>query len=303
MHRPSLAVAFPLDRDYLNRQALFHVFIMSSPNNKTQDDPQPPPTVMPSTPPRPASLDDSRSLQGDDNMSSSSTPTNSRGSNFSPADCRTLQKILHDVRSPSPLSATSYFDETPARKLNLTATPTGSLAEERVAQKEKVFDSGDEREGGYEDEDDSMELSDGEDAFSTGGQKDGDTIEDVMNLPGKTAPPVPVLDYGSFYTHDKPTLDEPGKLQLRRAAIEKDLQEQCRQQECASAIAATDGIFDTDALNHDVSSQALAIEEASDRKHLQEGIGMHPVEDERVATGALGVSTHYRDLAGRILNV
>ncbi|KAI4674647.1 uncharacterized protein J4E84_010517 [Alternaria hordeiaustralica] len=228
-------------------------------------------------------------------MSSSSTPTNLRGSNFSPADCRTLQKILHDVRSPSPLSATSYFDETPARKLNLAATPTGSLAEERVAQKEKVFDSGDEREQGYEDEDDSMELSDEEDAFSTGGQKDGDTIEDVMNLPGKTAPLVPVQDYSSFYTHDKPTPYEPGKLQLRRASIEKDLEEQCRQQERASAIAATDGVFDTDALNHGVSSQALAIDEGSDLKNLQEDIGMHPVEDEQVATSALGSLEAYSD--------
>ncbi|KAI4609803.1 hypothetical protein J4E80_008449 [Alternaria sp. BMP 0032] len=228
-------------------------------------------------------------------MSSSSTPTNSRGSNFSPADCRTLQKILHDVRSPSPLSATSYFDETPARKLILTATPTGSLAEEQVAQKEKVFDSGDEREGGYEDEDDSMELSDGEDAFGIDGNEAGDTIEDVMNLPGKTAPPAPVQDYSSFYTHDKPTPDEPGKLQLRCASIEKDLKQQCRQQECASGIAATDGVFDTDALNHGVSSQALTIDEGSDLKNLQEDIGMHPVADEQVATNALGSVEAYSD--------
>ncbi|KAI4631451.1 uncharacterized protein J4E87_002155 [Alternaria ethzedia] len=242
---------------------------------------------MPSTPPRPTSLDDSQSLQGDDNMSSRSTPTNSRGSNFSPADCRTLQKILHDVRSPSPLSATSYFDETPARKLNLTATPTGSLAGERVAQKEKVFDSCDEREEGYEDEDDSMELSDGEDAFGVDGKEAGDTIEDVMNLPGKIAPPAPVQDYSRFYAHDKSTPDEPGKLQLRRASIEKDLKEQCRQQERASAIAATDGVFDTDALNHGVSSQTLAIDGGSALKNLQEDIGMHPVEDEQVAVNAL----------------
>ncbi|KAI4613118.1 hypothetical protein J4E83_007529 [Alternaria metachromatica] len=228
-------------------------------------------------------------------MSSRSTPTNSRGSNFSPADCRTLQKILRDVRSPSPLSATSYFDDTPARKLNLTATPTGSLAEERVAQKEKVFDSGDEREGGYEDEDDSMDLSDEEDAFGTGRQKDGDTIEDVMNLPGKTTPPVADQDFSRFYAHDKPTPDEPSKLQLRRASIEKDLKEQCRQQECASAIAATDGVFDTDALNHGVSSQALAIDGNSDLKNLQEDIGMHPVEEEQAATSALDSLEAYSD--------
>ncbi|KAI4707519.1 hypothetical protein J4E89_007623 [Alternaria sp. Ai002NY15] len=223
-------------------------------------------------------------------MSSSSTPTNSRGSNFSPADCRTLQKILHDVRSPSPLSATSYFDETPAKKLNLTATPTGSLAEERVAKKEKVFDSGDEREGGYEDEDDSMELSDGEDAFGIDGREAGDTIEDVMNLPGKTAPPAPVQDYSSFYAHDKPAPAGTEGLHLRRTSIEEDLKEQCRQQERAQAIAATDGVFDTDALNHDVSSQELAIDEASDHKHLQEGIGMHPMEDGQVTAGVLGQS-------------
>ncbi|KAI4640291.1 hypothetical protein J4E93_008496 [Alternaria ventricosa] len=228
-------------------------------------------------------------------MSSRSTPTNSRGSNFSPADCRTLQKILHDARSPSPLSATSYFDKTPARKLNLTATPTGSLAEERIAQKEKAFDSGDEREGGYEDEDDSMELSDGEDAFGIDGKEAGDTIEDVMNLPGKTASPVLVQDYSSFYAHDKPTPGEPERLQLRRASIENDLKEQCLQQERASAIAATDGVFDTDALNHSVSNQALAIDEGSDLKNLQEDIGMHPVEDEQVATSALGSLEAYSD--------
>ncbi|KAI4641016.1 uncharacterized protein J4E78_010492 [Alternaria triticimaculans] len=269
---------------------------MSSPNNKTQDVPQPPPTVMPSTSLRPALLDDSQSLQGDDDMSSRSTPTNSRGSNFSPADCRTLQKILHDVRSPSPLSTTSYFDETPARKLDLTATPTDSIGEERPAYEDEGFDRGDEREQGYEDEDDSMELSDGEDAFGIDGKEAGDTIEDVMNLPGKTAPSAPVQDYSSFYTRDKPTPDEPGKLQLRRASIEKDLMEQRRQQECASAIAATDGVFDTDALNHGVSSQVLAIDEVSDLKTLQEDIGMHPVEDEQLATSALGSFEAYCDL-------
>lgn len=271
---------------------------MSLPNNKPQDVPQPPPTVMPSTPPRPASLDDDddTSLQENDNMSSRSTPVNSSGSKLSPADCRTLQKILNDVRSPSSLSRTSYFNDTPARRLNLTATPIGNIGKEQLSHEEEDLGRGDEQEQGYEDEDDSMELSDGEDAFGIDGKEAGDTIEDVMNLPGKTAPVTPVHDYISFCAHDQPALDGTEGLQLCRFSIEEDLKEQCRQQERAQAIAATDGVFDTDARILDASCQALAVDKISDHRTLQEDIGMHPVEVKKVTARALSVGTHHKEL-------
>ncbi|KAI4953530.1 hypothetical protein J4E91_002377 [Alternaria rosae] len=246
---------------------------------------------MPSTPPRPASLDDDddddTSLQENDNMSSRSTPVNSSGSKLSPADCRTLQKILNDVRSPSSLSRTSYFNDAPARRLNLTATPIGNIGEEQLSHEEEDLGRGDEQEQGYEDEDDSMELSDGEDAFGIDGKEAGDTIEDVMNLPGKTAPVAPVHDYISFCAHDQPALDGTEGLQLFRFSIEEGLKEQCRHQERAQAIVATDSVFDTDARILDASRQALAVDKISDLRTLQEDIGMHPVEVKKVTARSL----------------
>ena len=159
-----------------------------------------------------------------------------------------------------------------------------------------MFDFGDEREQGYEDEDDSMELSDEEDTFSTGGQKDGDTTEDVMNPLGKTAPPAPVQDYSRFYAHGVPAPDHPEARKLHLDAIEKQLEEHFRKIERAAGVAATDGAFDIDALNPGIPSQTLAVDKASELKTLQEDIGMHPVEDGKADVSAPKVSTHREEL-------
>jgi hypothetical protein len=270
---------------------------MSSPprNNSISDLHASIPTML-STPPRSTLLDDSTSPQDNDNMSSRSTPAKLSGSHLSPADCRTLQKILHDVRSPSPLPKTSYFSEEPTSRLDLTATPTGSVGEERVICKDEEFDGGDEREGGYEDEDSSMELSDDEDAFGIDGQKDRDTIEDVMNVPGKTALPVPAQDYSNFYSHDQPASGKAEKLQSRRASIERDLTEQCQQQGRASPLITTDGVFDTDTSIGGATSHTLAVDNTGGLQTLQGDIGMHSVEDEQVHMSTLGVSLPHLEL-------
>jgi hypothetical protein len=264
---------------------------MSSPprNNSISDLHASIPTML-STPPRSTSLDDSTSPPDNDNMSSRSTPANSSGSRLSPADCRTLQKILHDVHSPSPLPKTSYSSEEPKSRLDLTATPTGSVGEEKVICRDEEFDGGDEREGGYQDEDGSMELSDDEDPFGIDGQKDRDTIEDVMNLPGKTALPMPVQDYSTLYPHNQPASGEAEQLQSRRASIERDLTEQCQQQGRALTLMTTDGVFDTDTSIHGVKSHKSAVDDAGGLQTVQGDIGMHSVEAEQVPVGTIGVS-------------
>ncbi|KAB2106786.1 hypothetical protein AG0111_0g5544 [Alternaria gaisen] len=139
-------------------------------------------------------------------MASPLLPIEPQRPSFSPADCRTLQKMLHDVRSPSPLSPTPYFSDGPASQSILTGTPNSKNCEDTMSCENHQSAYGDEQQDGYEDEDDSMELSDGEDAFGTD-ERDSDTIEDIMNMPGKMASSVPVRDYSQFYPHNQQALE------------------------------------------------------------------------------------------------
>jgi hypothetical protein len=207
----------------------------------------------------------------------------SEKSDLSPADCRTLQKILHDVRSSSPVSPAPYFDERAGAK-DISDTHTqvaneGNHYEERFdsfpLRDGESFAFGDERDEGYKDEDDSMELSDVDEMQHE--DDEGDTIEDLMNLPGKTASSVPVQDFSAYYVHDQPTSDEPRETRAYREEIEKRLEKEREMQERKEAAevpgegldGAGDGAFQA----------------------LREEMGMSAVEDENTIKGAMEVSS------------
>ncbi|KAI5377342.1 hypothetical protein CC77DRAFT_1098575 [Alternaria alternata] len=213
---------------------------------------------------------------------------------FSPADCRTLQRMLHDVRSPSPLSPTPYFSNGPASQSILTETPNSKSYEDNMSCKNLQSAHGDERQDGYEDEDDSMELSDGEDAFGAG-ERDRDTIEDIMNMPGKMASSVPVCDYSRSYPHNQQASDGARELERRRASIERSLKEQCRQQKRVQKAAAADGDYNFDMPIDGVSDHRLAIEETFDLKALYKDKEMHRVEGQQMATNSYDSSEASRD--------
>jgi hypothetical protein len=201
---------------------------------------------------------------------------------LSPADCRTLQKILHDVRSSSPVSPTPYFSESACAKGGSdTYTHVGN--EESHGKKrletftpcdEEPFTFGDERDEGYEDEDDSMESSDVDVVQHE--NEDGDTIEDIMNLPGKMAPAVPVQDFSAYYVHDRPTPDETRETRAHREELEKRLEEERETQERKKAV--------------EVQSEGLDGAEDRAFQTLREEMGMSAVEDEDTVKGVMEVS-------------
>jgi hypothetical protein len=202
--------------------------------------------------------------------------------------------MLHDVRSPSPLSPTPYFSDGPASQSILTETPNSNNYEDKMSCENHQSAHGDERQDGYEDEDDSMELSDGEDAFATD-ERDSDTIEDIMNMPGKMASSVPVRDYSTFYPHNQQASDGARELECRRASIEKSLKEQCRQQKRVQKAAAADGDYDFDMPIDGVSDHRLAIAETFDLKAFHKDKEMHPVEGQQMATNSYDVRHHVHE--------
>ena len=197
---------------------------------------------------------------------------------LSPADCRTLKKLLGDVRTPSPLASSTNVD---VHDVSLLSTEAGedetsdAGAEDEVQYTEPRYEHGDEREEGYEDEDDSMELSDvadedRDDVYATRAEvveegqsmisnvddsvyvwSDGDTIEDIMNTPGKTAPPVPELDLSGVYPHGQSTPDAVREIKARRATIEKEVEDERLEQESHDVAAIEDEEFGPDAMSDD----------------------------------------------------
>jgi hypothetical protein len=177
--------------------------------------------------------------------------------------------------------------------LNTTGTTGSDANEVELGCEDNELAHGDERQDGYQDEDDSMELSDGDDASGAGDKEDGDTIEDVMNLPGKTATPVPVQDYSRFYAQGTPTPDGVKQVRLRRASIERDLEAQCRQQErLQTATITEDGLYDADVPVDVVPNDGLAVEHVGDLRASQETIEPCRAEEERITTSNLNVSYH-----------
>jgi hypothetical protein len=214
---------------------------------------------MPSSPLQRISLDAALESHGNDTVLSPNTPSaDETRSPLSPSDCRTLKKILEDVQSPS-RTASPLLAEHNDNLLGIESTDEGSSDtghEDEVQYTEKQYDYGDEADEGYADEDDSMDLSDAgqddsvvyEDESILASDhdtreyvwSDGDTIEDIMNTPGKTAPPTPKQELGEVYLHGQPTPAETKMINLRRAAIEEVVRQERVEQERQNAAAIGD---------------------------------------------------------------
>jgi hypothetical protein len=206
---------------------------------------------------------------------------------LSPADCLTLQKILKDVRGPVPTSS-------PLRSTKNESMISVAKVDEESGEsgEEKHDEVGDEAEDGYEDEDDSMEFSDATEHEGDGGDdeeggvgimdEDGDTIEDIMNLPGQTAPPAPPQDFGRFHTHGHTTPDETKEIKRRRATIEMALEDERLDQERRTLTAIESDILDRE-LGLDGQDDAVNLSDDPEFQAvqaIQAEIGMSVIADE-----------------------
>jgi hypothetical protein len=245
----------------------------SKPQSPIQDHEQLP-VPAPSSPFHEVPLDVALKTHGNETLHLLQTPPReSVRAPLSPADCRTLEKILEDTRSPSPL-ASHARDESLLSVESFQDGSSDTGVEDTVQYTDRQHDHGDESDDGYEDEDDSMDLSDTVDeGFHDGDDvdnedhgegpstlsvdeepeyewSDGDTIEDIMNMPGKTAPPARQQDLGGMYTHDQPTSDKTKEIKLKRASLERALvRERVNQERRAAMSAGSDGVhFDATSL-------------------------------------------------------
>jgi hypothetical protein len=134
--------------------------------------------------------------------------------------------------------------------------------EDLVQYSELHFHHGDELEAGYEDEDDSMGLSDaglddtvaadtravdadqsivsGHEDDSVYVWSDDDTIEDIMNTPRKTAPPARPQHLDGVYRNNPLIPEEKTKIEIKRAALEKALMKERVTQELEDALVIED---------------------------------------------------------------
>jgi len=240
---------------------------------------------------------------------------------LSPADCRTLKKLLVDVRTPSPLASSTNVDAHDESLLSVDAggdANSDAGVEDQVQYTELQYEHGDEREEGYEDEDDSMELSDvadedRDDVYATGleaaeeGQSmvsnvddsvyvwsDGDTIEDIMNTPGKTAPPAPQLDLSGVYPHEQSTPDEVREIKARRAAIEKEVGDERLEQEGHDVAVIEDEEFGPDAMSDDEDDAVNLSDDPEIQaiEAVQAETGMTIIEGDEEAMVELEVRIH-----------
>ncbi|KAF1842791.1 uncharacterized protein K460DRAFT_340230 [Cucurbitaria berberidis CBS 394.84] len=218
---------------------------------------------------------------------------------LSPADCRTLGKILSDVRSPSPLSVPDV-SEVDASFLSATAATDKNRAsayKDDAQYEDEQYECGDEREGGYEDEDGSMELSDVDGQEPLGlAEYEPDTIEDIMNLPGQTAPPAPVQDFSNLYAHDLPADYEMKKKQelAARASIEEALEKQRLEHEGVQLVAAEDDRYEDYMALDEMQGEELDFSEDPVFQALQVEIGMRAMNKDEEEEGEVEVrlTTH-----------
>jgi hypothetical protein len=249
-------------------------------------------------------LDAALKFHGNDTAPPPSTPAaDGTRTPLSPSDCRTLKKILEGVQSPSPLASPRLIKHNDAL-FGVEYSQDGSSDignEGEIQYTQKQYDYGDEADEGYEDEDDSMELSDAveeslddsvvhedqsmlldDDGTREYVWSDGDTIEDIMNTPGKTAPPAPEQDLGGIYLHDQPTPDEIKVIKLQRAALEEALDQERVIQECQDAAAIGDETIDLHASNVEDEDDAIVLSvdpEFQPVETVQAEIGMSLIED------------------------
>ncbi|KAH4076315.1 hypothetical protein HBI75_121760 [Parastagonospora nodorum] len=223
---------------------------MSSGSSTSTMDTPPDAPAMSSAPLQPATSSAAVKTHDDGIATSPSTPlTKPEQQQLTPSDCRTLRKILDDANgSPPALSpAKKQQDE---RLLSVAATENGGSDggnEDEVQYSKTQYGYGDELEAGYEDEDDSMELSDGDlnGHDAEGSDDDGDTIEDIINTPGTTAPPARPQHLDGIYQHESPTCDD-AEIRVQRAAIEEAVKKERVNQEHEEAF---DVPYDSDYLD------------------------------------------------------
>ncbi|KAJ4359326.1 hypothetical protein N0V95_002250 [Ascochyta clinopodiicola] len=133
-------------------------------------------TAMSSPPLRALSLEASLQSHGNDSLPHSPRRRGSGLSTLSPADCRALRKILRDVCDSSPPSTPSRLE--PSEQLCAKTDLTISTVDGIAADEDCALAGNEATDTGYEDEDDSMELSDGVEEA---------TARDAMDVPGHHA--------------------------------------------------------------------------------------------------------------------
>ncbi|XPS93679.1 hypothetical protein M3J09_003022 [Ascochyta lentis] len=280
---------------------------------------------MPPPPLRLISLEASLQSHGNDTLPPSPSRRGSGPSTFSPADCRALKKILRDVGNSSPPSTPSppdlgeqLFTNTDCTSDNIDC---GAVDDNHHLVGNEATDTG------YEDEDDSMELSDSlediaagdsvsvpekytlrtvscsdrrpQDRVSTHDKKDrlrysdrrslgakyprarqqeqeykksaetkeDDTVEDIMNLPGKRAPPARPQDLGRNNSDRQPIPDDIKQLNRMRLSMERVLENELVEQE-RRTCEQEPGVFlpghDDPRRSATISMKQQPVDEASD---------------------------------------
>jgi hypothetical protein len=231
---------------------------------------------------RPTTLDAALETHGNDTALPPSTPAiDKEHSPLTPADCRTLKKILDDVHGASPVASPQQQDES---LLSLASTENRSSVtgiEDELQYIKPRFSYGDELEAGYEDEDDSMEDD------SVYVWNDGDTIEDLMNTPGKTAPPARPQHLDGIYQHDAPTPDEKNEIELQCAALEKALVKERVTKELKDELVIEDETIDLDEDTFHETNDAFYLSDDAEFQAVQEvqaktGLSMIEEEDGEV---------------------
>ncbi|KAL5113767.1 hypothetical protein ACEQ8H_008341 [Pleosporales sp. CAS-2024a] len=237
-------------------------------------------------------------------LSPKMSPTTASSSSLTPANLRTLKKLLDDAQSPTRVKAQEDGSRQRVDITNDDSTNTG--IEDEVHCTHKQLAHGDELEVGYEDEDASMELSNSgaEDDEAEGivdqssflddeGREyvwsDGDTIEDIMNTPGKTASPPRPHHLGRLYSQIPKT---PNDIDQRRATLEGTLRHERVVQELREAL------FTDEAIVSEGRDDAVYLSDDSDFQAIQDvqartGLAMIEEGDEAEA------DSEYFELQGR----
>jgi hypothetical protein len=181
--------------------------------------------------------------------------------------------------------------------------------EDLVQYSAPQFDHGEELEAGYKDEDDSMGLSDAglddtidadtravhaDQSIVSGHEDDsvyvwshGDTIEDIMNTPGNTAPPARPQHLDGVYRNGTLMPEEKTKIEIKRAALEKALVKERVTQELEDALVIEDETIFQDETVFEEQDNAMDLSDDSEFLAVQEiqaktGLSMIEEEDAEV---------------------
>lgn len=221
-----------------------------------------------------------------------------------------MKKIIDDVHGPSPAASPSHSEQDESiAGVRLTAYESSDPGcEDEVTYTEEQHEYGDEASDGYADEDKSMDLSDEDVSAQEHKVKpevqeqrgissdddeeyvwtDGDTNEDIMNVPGKTAPPAQQQDLIGVHIYDEAMSEEKKSVKQRRAAIEETLKVQRVEHESKQLEVKETGVYlraaehedDTNDCSYDAEIRALeAVQAETGMSSLAEEMGGIELED------------------------